>query len=300
MKIKLLGWVLFALCLAPWARGGEEAAPPKHRIMVCEYSEKAHRIVEIGADGKVAWEQPFPVVGVCFRVGEEGRVLFADGGAPTRVREVDREHRVTFDYKPECQQVMACDRLPNGHVLVGEQGPCRAVEVDARGQVVATVPLTTSEKEAHRQLRCLHQLADGHILACHEMEGVVREYDRAGKIVWEYGGVSTVFEALRLANGNTLIGCGQQKRIIEVTPEKKVVWEFTAADAPQLNLQWITSLQVLKNGNLVAANFLRGHEGQGAHAFEVTRDAAKRVVWQYAAHDVVRAITMVRVMDDGE
>ena len=39
-------------------------------------------------------------------------------------------------------------------------------------------------------------------------------------------------------------------------------------------------------------------EGNGAHAFEVTHDATKDVVWKYAAHDVVKSITMVRVLDD--
>lgn len=57
-------------------------------------------------------------------------------------------------------------------------------------------------------------------------------------------------------------------------------------------------MQILKNGNLVVANFLRGQEGNGAHAFEVTHDKSKKVGWRYAAHDLVRSITMVRVLDD--
>ena len=32
------------------------AEPVTHRIMVCEYSEAGHRLVEIGPDGKLAWE----------------------------------------------------------------------------------------------------------------------------------------------------------------------------------------------------------------------------------------------------
>ena len=139
-------------------------------------------------------------------------------------------------------------------------------------------------------------MENGQLLACHEAEGVVREYDRDGRSVWEYPNVTNVFEALRLANGNTLIGCGTDKRVIEVTPDKKIVWELTAADAPELNLNWITSLQVLKNGNFVVGNFIRGQEGKGAHAFEVTRD--KKVVWKFADHDMIKTLTMVNVLDD--
>jgi hypothetical protein len=58
----------------------------------------------------------------------------------------------------------------------------------------------------------------------------------------------------------------------------------------------VSSLQVLKNGHVVVGDFLRGQEGKGAHAFEVTRD--KRVVWTFADHSLAKSVTTVRVPDD--
>ena len=294
------GPVVLMLMTSSLALSGiaDEPNDVTHRIMVCEYSDAAHRLVEISAEGKLTWEHTFPSIAVCFRITGDGRVVFADGGNPTGIQEIDRQHKTTFDYRAKCEQMLTCDVLPNGNFLLAEQGPCQAVEVNAKGEVVSTVKLSTTEKAAHLQLRCLHRLANGHLLACHEAEAVVREYDANGIIVWEFPNVTNVFEALRLPSGNTLIGCGTDKRIIEVTPEQKTVWKLTAADVPELNLSWITSLQVLKNGNLVVANFLRGQEGKGAHAFEVTHDEKKKIVWKFAAHDIVKSITMVRVLDD--
>ena len=120
--------------------------------------------------------------------------------------------------------------------------------------------------------------------------------DTDGKVVWEYPGVTNVFEAIRLKNGNTLIGCGTQARIIEVTKTGRIVWEFGAKDAPELGLRWITGIQMLKNGNLVVANFLQGKEGQGVHAFEVTRK--KKVVWTFADHKMAALVTMVKFLDE--
>ena len=294
----LLGCAIVLSMNSADARAKGTDAPVKHPIMVCEYSDVAHRLVEVSPDGELQWQHKFPSIAVCFRMADDGKVIFADGGSPTGVTMVDRDHNIVFDYRARCEQVLACDRLPNGNVLLAEQGPCRAVEINIKGEVVSAMKLRTTEQVAHSQLRCVHRLENGHLLACHEAEAVVREYDRNGKPVWEYPNVTKVFEALRLASGNTLIGCGTQKRVIEVTPEKKIVWEFTAADAPELNLTWITSLQVLKNGNFVVANFLRGQEGKGAHAFEVTHDNDKNIVWKFADHDMVKSITMVRVLDD--
>jgi hypothetical protein len=211
------------------------------------------------------------------------------------VQEVDRNHNVVWDYKAKCEQVLCFERLPNGNVLLGEQGPCRAVEVNRKGEVVRATPLTTDEKPAHRQLRGVHKLRNGNILACHEGDGVVREYDPNGKVVWDYPGVRSVFDAKRLPNGNTLIATGQNAQIIEVTPDKRVVWQFGPKEAPELGLAWITGLHLLKNGNIVAANFLQGKEGTGVHLFEVTR--GKKVVWTYA-DPRSKLVTMARVLDE--
>ena len=89
----------------------------------------------------------------------------------------------------------------------------------------------------HRDTRLVRKLDDGHYLVCHEGEGAVREYDPAGKVVWEHTKVENAGEAVRLPTGNTLIACGTQKRVIEVTPKGEVVWEFGPKDAKSLSLR---------------------------------------------------------------
>lgn len=268
---------------------------PRHKLLFFEYGKGPNRMLELDEAGKVVWEHKPPSIAVIFEVLPNGNVLYAYGGNPTGVREVTRQGREVWNYVSQCPQVLGCRRLPNGHTLVAEQGPCRAVEVDRDGKVVHVTPLTTSIENHHLQVRNIHQLPNGNILAAHEGEGAVREVDPSGRIVWEYTGVENAGDAQRLPNGNTLISCGTQKRVIEVTPDKKVAWEFSAKDAPELNITWVSSIQPLPNGNLVVGNFLRGQEGRGAHAFEVTRD--KKVVWQWADHGLVKSVTTVRVVD---
>jgi hypothetical protein len=264
--------------------------------MLAEYGRGPNRLLEVSADGKPVWEHRFPSIAVIFQVLPNGNVVYAYGGKPTGVQEITRGHKIVWNYESRCPQVLGCQRLENDNTLVAEQGPCRVIEVNPKGEIVRTVRLTTSEQPFHRQVRNVHRLANGHILAAHEGEGAIREVDGDGKVVWEYTGVADAGEALRLPNGNTLIACGTQRRVIEVRPTGKVVWELSAKDVPELNLTWISSLQVLKNGNLVVGNFLRGQEGKGAHAFEITRD--KKVVWTFADHDLVKSLATVRVIDD--
>jgi hypothetical protein len=235
---------------------------------------------------------------VIFHVLPNGNILFGYGGQPTGVREITSRGETVFDYVSKSHQVFGSERLANGNTLVAEQGPCQAVEVNPKGEIVHVTPLTTNIEGTHLQVRNVHKLANGNILAAHEGEGAVREVDPQGKVVWEYTGVTNTGEAQRLANGNTLICCGTQKRLIEVTPDKQIVWEFSDKDAPDLNITWVSSLQQLKNGNLLIGNFMRGKEGQGAHAIEVTHDKEKRVVWKWDDHSLIKSLTTVRVIGE--
>ena len=285
--------LLFASVACP---ANADEPPIKHRLLLFEYGKGPNRLVELDADGKVVWEHVPPSIAVLFEVLPNGNVLYAYGGKPTGAREVTRKGEEVWNYVSKCEQVLGCSRLPNGNTLLAEQGPAQAVEVNAKGEVVHVTPLHTSQEHFHLQTRNIHQLANGNILAAHEGEGAVREVDQSGKVVWEYTGVENAGDAQRLPNGNTLISCGTQKRVIEVTPDKQIAWEFSAKDAPELNITWVSSIQPLKNGNLLVGNFLRNQEGNGAHAFEVTRD--KKVVWKWADHALVKSLTTVRAIGE--
>ena len=278
------------------ARPADLEPRPGRRLVFTEYGKGPNRFVELDPSGEIVWEYAPPSTAVIFQTLPDGHILFGFGGKPTGVREITARGETVFEYTSPSTQVFGCERLANGNTLVAEQGPCQAVEVNPRGEVVHVTPLVTSHADPHLQVRNVHKLESGNILAAHEGEGAVREVDPTGKVVWEYVGVENAGDAQRLPNGNTLISCGTQKRVLEVTPGGEIAWEFTSADAPDLNLTWISSIQRLKNGNLLVGNFLRGQEGKGAHAFEVTRD--KKGVWRYDDHRHVRSLTTVRALGE--
>lgn len=299
-RASLAGCLTIALALCAGAPGaaGETAPVTRPRLLVVEYGSGQNRILEIAPDGRITWEHK-PVSQTVMAAPVNGdHVLYGFGGRPAPgAREIARDGAEVWRFTSSCTQLFCCRRLDNGNTLVAEQGPCQAVEVDAKGKVVRTTPLTTSCTNAHRQVRNLHLLPNGNILAGFEGEGAVREVDPQGTVVWEMTGIPNANDAQRLENGNTLISGGTSRRVIEVTPDKKVVWEFGAADAPELNIIWVGSVQRRANGNLVICNFIRGQLGKGAHAFEVTRE--KKVVWAWMAADApVKSITTAVALDD--
>ena len=177
--------------------------------------------------------------------------------------------------------------------MVAESGNGRIVEVDPAGKIVKDVPLTIAHPNAHSDTRRVRKLDTGNYLVAHESQGLVREYDDHGKPVWEYkldlngrkpsgghgveGHGTSVFSAERLANGNTLIGGGNNNRVLEVDPAGKLVWSIDQKELPGVTLAWVTTVCQLPNGNVVFGNCHAGPDNP--QIVEVTRD--KKVVWAF-------------------
>ena len=90
------------------------------------------------------------------------------------------------------------------------------------------------------------------------------------------------FAALRVPNGNTLIATGNGHSVIEVTPNKEVVWRLEQDELPGIRLAWVTTLEVLQNGNYVIGNC---HAGPGQPLLVEVVPATKEVVWTFDRFD---------------
>ncbi len=197
-------------------------------------------------------------------------------------------------------EVHAFQPLPNGRVMIAESGPARIIEVDRDGELLHEVKLQIANPHPHRDTRLVRKLDNGNYLVCQEGDGVVREYDgQSGKIVWDYavplfgkapaGGHgpeafgNQAFAAVRLKNGNTLIATGNGHSVLEVTPEKKIVWQIHQNDLPGITLAWVTTLEVLPNGHYVIGNC---HAGPDNPLLIEIDPSTKKVVWQFDRFDL--------------
>ena len=103
----------------------------------------------------------------------------------------------------------------------------------------------------------------------------VREYTPDGKIVWEAGKeiAAEPESAQRLRNGNTLIADNAKHRVVEIDPDKKIVWTFDVPNSNHRPTPTMRQVRRLENGNtLICASTLD-------KVIEVS--PAKQVVWEY-------------------
>lgn len=272
----------------------------QHRVV----TQGNGKLAIIEADGSVSWEMPWGGIHD-IHVLENGNVMVQQGS--DKVVEIDRATKqVVWTYDSRKQnvagdspvEVHAFQPLPNGNVMIAESGRGRIIEVDQEGKLVKQIPLKLNSPHPHMDTRLARKLADGSYLVCHEGDGFVRHYDSEGKVIWQFeiplhgrdrrdghgpeAFGNKVFGAVQLKNGNYLIATGNGHSVLEVNPKSEIVWRLDQSDLPGITLAWVTTLEVLPNGNYVIGNC---HAGPHNPILIEIEPATKKVVWQFKQYE---------------
>ena len=274
------------------AADNQENSKLSHRFACTDYTQG--KVYIVSAEGVVEWEYPAEHCND-LTVLPNGNLLFNTGHG---VREVTRSKEVVFNYESK-STVYACQRLANGNTFVGECNSGRLLELSPSGEVVHEVRLLpVGQDGGSAYMRNARQLENGHFIVAHYGTDVVREYDETGRIVLEIPAAGGPHSVARLANGNTLISCGDHPggpRVFETDATGKVVWEVKEGDLLGVSLKFASGFQRLNNGNTIVANWLgHGHLGEAPQLIEFTAD--KRVVWTYANPERMKTISNVQLI----
>lgn len=292
-----LSWAIAFGVWTTWAAVGQAAG---HRFA----TQGENRLAIVGTDGAVEREMPWGGIHDIHRL-PNGHFMVQRGAA--EIVEIEPENgQVVWSYNSGKQggndgkpvEVHSFQPLADGGVMIAESGPARIIEINRDGEIQKTIPLKVDHPHPHTDTRLVRKLDDGHYLVCHEGDGKVREYDGDGNIVWEFDVPlfgkepadghgpeafgNKCFAAVRLANGNTLISTGNGHSVIEVTPAKEIVWKLEQNDLPGVTLAWVTTIEVLPDGNYVIGNCHAGPENPTLVEIE---PKTKKVVWQFDGHD---------------
>lgn len=273
-RLFLFGVVSLALSDGRFCFGQQFGKP--RTLFAADYEKKIAAVVN--ADNTLALQLPIQAIHDAQPLPNGNWLLQTTF---TEVVEVDGNGKEVWKYKPAAEsgkvEIHAFRRLENGLTMVAESGATRIIEVNKEGAIVHSTPIKVSTPNPHRDTRLVRITPTGNYLVAHEGEKCIREYDREGSVVWEYEVGSQLYSAVRLSNGNTLVGSGDGHRVIEVTKDKKIVWEVNESDLEGVKLAWVTMVDRLPNGNTWIVNCHAGPNNP--QIVEVTPD--KKVVWSF-------------------
>ncbi|HEX4121320.1 MAG TPA: hypothetical protein VH619_11935 [Verrucomicrobiae bacterium] len=218
-----------------------------------------------------------------------GEIVFA---YKTGWRKINADGKTIYDYRcpktsdgwTECHSAQP---IGNDKVLFMRNGSPSATLClynIKTGVMEMEHPMRTKEpvdqKSVHGQFRNVRMTKAGTYLISHMNLGKVIEYDRDWKEIWSCDAPS-VWDAVRLKNGNTLISGNQHAFVREINPHGDIVWELKNGDLPDIRINSVHEATRLANGDTVICNWTAGVKKPDwpkiVQVIEVT--PGKKVIW---------------------
>ena len=181
----------------------------------------------------------------------EGTYVLTEAGPNPRLLEIAADGTVKVEFPLACQkanghmQTRMSRKQPDGTYLCPHLFDFAIIRYDATGKELGRISTRDpAAPELNTWPFTAITLADGGILAGLTNGNRVVEFDKEGKIRWQIdtsvvdGAIADACGIQRLPNGNTMIASyhvGKHgERLVEVSPERKVVWAWKA-DVPAVH-----------------------------------------------------------------
>ncbi|MCW3089776.1 MAG: hypothetical protein JWP81_845 [Ferruginibacter sp.] len=224
------------------------------------------------------WYTPIPT-GRDMQLVGNGRVLVGTGSGYEE-REITTGKKI-FELTA-FPGTVAARRLRNGNTLLsgvnwqGKRGIV-LVEVDSSGTVKRTIVYAGFD-----YVRLVRETPSGNFLVT--ADNIAFEGDASGAIVWKVtiAGLDKphAWQALRLANGQTIVSTGYAKNFQVFSADQQLVDSITGP--ADVNPNFYAGFQVLPNGNYIVANW-QGHGPKfGASGVQVLEYTPKgKLAWSW-------------------
>jgi hypothetical protein len=252
-----------------------------------------NRVIEIDPQGNIVYQfgkgpndlSPASIVG-CNDAERVGTLtLMAGTGIPpntvpnctdpngcldNRVILVDRKGRIRWQYgkfgvagsgPDELSNPVQATWLPNGDILITDQGNQRVIEVDSARRIVWQYGTTGTSGSGPNQLNnpnSAELLDNGHVLISDENNNRAIEVERDHSIAATFtagGTVSGVAFSSRLPNGDTLLTDSGNSRAVEVDHGDHVVWQYVTNSESGSNPAPLPTRAIrLANGNTIVSD----------------------------------------------
>jgi outer membrane protein assembly factor BamB len=269
------------------------AAQPGYPFISCDVD--TYEITKFNASGEPVWTYsqvrpidawPMPDGSVLVSYLPSARTANKGG-----VRLIAGDKRTVFDH-PYNDEIMSCQPMTNGNILINECGAGRITEIDRSGKIIRSFDVQAKGK-GHQTARFIRLTPNNTVLVAECYSHKLREYDFTGKVLSEWN-LQMAYSGTRLANGNTLISGYKPAQLVEVDPTGKTVWTLSAMDlSTDLNIGSFCESTRLSNGNtLIACASRSSKPGPRVVLLEVSPD--KRVVWKQMEPSRARETTSLK------
>jgi outer membrane protein assembly factor BamB len=191
---------------------------------------------------------------------------------------------------------------PNVTFLARDGSPAKIIKADSSGRVLDSIVLALDASVRICRPTVKHSFIIGG-----KVSGMMCEFDSTGKKIWETNAGGEPYMGVRLPNGNTLISNGYGGQMVLAGASGTIIKKFPAQVNYQgddfwknANPNFFAGFQILKNGNIVVANWQghgTGHGGSGYQLIEIDSGLTRAVSYWKQDSTLVSSLHGVLVLD---
>jgi hypothetical protein len=277
----------------------------QHPFLYCgEWQQRGQKeqTIYLVRDGEVAWTYSISAkeeLGDCTRLSN-GNILFS---RRLGASEITPDKKIVWNYDaPPGTEIHTAYPVGKERVLLMQNGdPAKLMVINkVTGNVDKELILPTGRPDnPHGQFRHVRITQAGTFLVAHMDLGKVVEYDADGREIWSVRAPS-VWAAVRLKNGDTLISGNQNGYVLEVNNKGETVWEIKRDDLPGITLYTVQEADRLANGDTVICNWPgslpQANWPSVVQVIEVT--STKDVVWALRDWTNLGPASSIQLLDE--
>jgi len=297
LSFQLILLVLITVALGVPARtlGQSPAGYTHHRLLLRDEGISQLAYLDLG-NPAANWYAPIPT-GRDMQLVGNGRVLVGTGSGY-------EEHEIASGKKlyevATFPGTLAARRLRNGNTLLtGVNWQAKKgivlVEIDSTGAIQHL-----TNYEGFDYVRLVRETSGGNFLVT--ANNIIFEGDRNGSIVWKAvigdAEKTHAWQALRLANGQTIVSTGYAKNLSLFSADGKLLDTITGP--AEVNSNFYAGFQILPNGNYIIANWQGHGPKRGASGIQVIEYTPQgKLAWSWKQDSTkFSSLHSVIVLDD--
>ncbi len=195
---------------------------------------------------------------------------------------ISPEGEVIFDFQQKVgkEEIQSMCEIKGGFLLGICGNPMRIIELDKKGEIKHEVSYDTGIENPHAQFRQIRKSKKGTYLVPLLATSKILEIDKNGELLREITLEQGPFSVAQNKKGDLFAACGHSGYIYKVDGKSGEVTAISSEKAlsDSVNIEFGAEIAVLKNGNLLMANWL-GHKGDLNQPILIELTTEGEVVW---------------------
>ena len=275
--MKRIGVLALAAGVAVLARGGEI----RHRFLASDFMHSSLHFVD-QYDTSKNWTLKLPEIAFDLQLLDNGRVL-CNRTKGFDVYDLKTREKTDSFQMDALKDIRTVRRTDDGRTFLGAQGGT-VYELDAQNKLAATYEMP----KAIKYVRLMRFAPKGTLLmaaedGCYEVS-LEKGLEAERRLVRKFAlpRPRNAYMALYAPDGNLLLSGGYSKGFFTFDPEGRLIKDTVFAQPEGLNNYFYAGFQILKNGNIVMANWTGHNEKDFKPGWKLIEfDKEHHVAWTW-------------------